>query len=212
MNTTTTSARSLTDTAAALSDLIEQGARLSLDLFESLRTNSMSMMNDVMSPSTVNGLLPQLKTMTTPFTGSCCEIPAPCWAPQAIGDVTCHVCPGGTATLRLRITNCGATVRNIKIELAGKLPGGTVTPPGLALGPMEREFVSVSVALPAETATGQEHELLIWVRGCQNHYLRWTLQVANRGASCCHEVEVEDCPDLIHHWYDHFYCERPCTH
>jgi hypothetical protein len=24
-------------------------------------------------------------------------------------------------------------------------------------------------------------------------------------------VEVEDCPDLIHHWYDHFYCDRPCT-
>jgi hypothetical protein len=24
------------------------------------------------------------------------------------------------------------------------------------------------------------------------------------------EVEIEDCPDLIHHWYDHFYCERPC--
>jgi hypothetical protein len=21
---------------------------------------------------------------------------------------------------------------------------------------------------------------------------------------------VEDCPDLIHHWYDHFYCPRPC--
>jgi hypothetical protein len=23
---------------------------------------------------------------------------------------------------------------------------------------------------------------------------------------------VEDCPDLLHHWYDHFYCNRPCTH
>jgi hypothetical protein len=66
--------------------------------------------------------------------------------------------------------------------------------------------------VPADAATGQEYEVLLWVRGCQNHYLRWTLKVANRGASCCHEVEVEDCPDLIHHWYDHFYCERPCTH
>jgi hypothetical protein len=29
------------------------------------------------------------------------------------------------------------------------------------------------------------------------------------GASCP-EVEVDDCPDNIHHWYDHFYCERGC--
>jgi len=24
------------------------------------------------------------------------------------------------------------------------------------------------------------------------------------------DIEIEDCPDLIHHWYDHFYCPRPC--
>jgi hypothetical protein len=21
---------------------------------------------------------------------------------------------------------------------------------------------------------------------------------------------VDDCPDNIHHWYDHFYCDRGC--
>jgi hypothetical protein len=26
----------------------------------------------------------------------------------------------------------------------------------------------------------------------------------------CNEVEINDCPDMIHHWYDHFYCHRHC--
>ena len=32
-------------------------------------------------------------------------------------------------------------------------------------------------------------------------------QILPYGAS---ELTVEDCPDLVHHWYDHFYCPRPC--
>jgi hypothetical protein len=35
---------------------------------------------------------------------------------------------------------------------------------------------------------------------------------------CCHcrcsghrEVEIFDEPDYVHHWYDHFYCEHPCS-
>ncbi len=50
----------------------------------------------------------------------------------------------------------------------------------------------------------------MWVRGCQLHFLRWTVVVASIGADTFYEVDVKDCPDHIHHWYDHFYCPRPC--
>ena len=33
--------------------------------------------------------------------------------------------------------------------------------------------------------------------------------VTNRGG--CHEVRVSDGPDHVHHWHDHFYCNRPCA-
>jgi hypothetical protein len=212
MKTTTTTSQLLSDTAAAFGDLIKQGTQLSLDLLQSLSGSSASAINQMMSPSLMGGLLPNMKAMMATVTDSSCKIPPPCWMPQAIGEVACHVCPGGTATVRLRIGNCGATRRDIAIEVAGKATAVTITPANLSLGPMEREFVTASVSVPAEAATGQEFEVLLWVRGCRDHYLRWSVKVATRGASCCHEVDVEDCPDPIHHWYDHFYCARPCSH
>jgi hypothetical protein len=186
--------------------------RLSLDLLETLSSGSISTLNRMSSSSSLGELLPKLMTTTMPKMGCGCQIPPPCWAPQPIGEVACHICPGGTATIRLRITNCGAAQRDIRVEAAGKADGVTVTPSNLALGPIERGFVSASLPIPADAAIGQAHEVLLWVRGCHDHYLRWIVNVASRGASCCQEVEVEDCPDLIHHWYDHFYCERPCVH
>ena len=212
MNTTTTTSQLLSDTTAAFGDLIKQGTKLGLDLLLSLGGSSASAIDQMMSPSMMGSLMPNMKAMMAPVTDGSCKIPPPCWMPQSIGEVACHVCPGGTATVRLRISNCGATRRDIAIEAAGKATGVTITPAKLSLGPMEREFVTASVAVPAEAATGQEFEVLLWVRGCRDHYLRWTVKVATRGASCCHEVEVEDCPDPIHHWYDHFYCARPCGH
>ena len=86
----------------------------------------------------------------------------------------------------------------------------TVDPPTLTLGPMERGTVVVSGQIPANTNNGQEFDSLVWVRGCKEYYLRWLITTATRGADCCHEIEVNDCPDYVHHWYDHFYCHRPC--
>jgi len=212
MNTTTTTSQLLSDTTAAFGDLLKQGTRLGLDLLQSLSGSSASAIDQLMSPSMVGGLLPKMKAMMAPVTDGCCKIPPPCWMPQSIGEVTCHVCPGGTAVVRLHISNCGATRRDIAIEAAGQVTGVTITPANLSLGPMEREFVTASVPVPAEAGTRREFEVLLWVRGCRDHYLRWTVKVAARGASCCHEVDVEDCPDPIHHWYDHFYCARPCGH
>jgi len=217
---TTSSSRPLADTTAMLGDLIEQGARLSIDLLTSLsRSDPMAAMGQLQGElqnqmqqmrRMMGGLFPTTMPQRQMGGGCGCQIPPPCWAPQSLGEVTSHVCPGAAATIRLRITNCGPVQRAVKIEAVGKTAGVTVTPAGLTIGPMERAVVVASVNVPADAPSGQEQEILLWVRGCQNHYLRWTVNVAARGISCCHEVEVSDCPDLVHHWYDHFYCGRQC--
>ena len=125
---------------------------------------------------------------------------------QPLGDRCSPVCPGGTATLRFRVTNCGATTRDFTIEGAP-----TVNPATLTLGPEERGYSVVSVTVPPDVHCGWEKEYLVWVRGCKDHFLRWTVVVSREEFCECQEVCVEDCPNLIHHWYDHFYCARPCT-
>src|SRR5260221_14722802 len=139
-----------------------------------------------------------------------CHIPPPCWLPQPAGDVVSHVCPGGTAVVRLCVTNCGFTDRQITIDVpAGS--GVLVTPASFLLTPLARTCATLSLAIPADAPAGQEKENIVWVRGCKVHYLRWTVISSSRGACTCHEVDVDDCQDYIHHWYDHFYCSHPCT-
>jgi hypothetical protein len=224
---TTNYPRPLADTANMLGDLFEQSARLYLDLLSSLSNSGLfstidqmqSQMQRQMQQMTsgqmtgLMGLMGQMRRMAPQMRigGNCgCDIPPPCWAPQPLGEVVSHGCPGSTATIRLRVTNCGAVQRAFQIEAAGKTPAVKIDPPNLSLGPMERGFVSVSLTLPADASQCQDQEVLLWVRGCQQHYLRWIVRVSSRGGSCCHEVDVEDCPDPIHHWYDHFYTQRPC--
>lgn len=140
-----------------------------------------------------------------------CEIPTPCWMPQPLGEVTSYVCEGGTATIRLRVTNCSMIPRKILVTVTPGTAGVKISPPVVNLGPMERGMVAVSLTVAVGELCG-EHDVIIWLRGCQEHFLRWSVVVASRVVECCQVIEVEDCPDLIHHWYDHFYCDRPCTH
>jgi hypothetical protein len=76
------------------------------------------------------------------------------------------------------------------------------------LGPKERKGVTARFALPANGP--QQYELLIWVRGCSDHYLRWLIERTTETRACCYEVDVRDIPDYVIHWYDHFYCMKPC--
>jgi len=200
----------------SLSTLLDQGSRMSGDLLDSLSRSQMPGSLSEMLQSGMQQLQRAAGTSggcgcRTSHTRGCgCRIPPPCWAPQPAGEVVSHVCPGGTATLRLCVTNCGAKGREVAIR-AEDGEGVTITPTGLGLRTMERKCVTVSASMAADAAAGHEREVILWVLGCQDHYLRWKIRAARRGADCCHEVEIEDCPDLIHHWYDHFYCERPCV-
>jgi hypothetical protein len=85
-----------------------------------------------------------------------------------------------------------------------------VTPQQATLQPMERKWFTVVATVSEDARRGETYEALIWVVGCHEHYLRWTVRVAAGASGGCHELEVDDCPDYVHHWYDHFYCRRPC--
>jgi hypothetical protein len=139
-----------------------------------------------------------------------CHIPPPCWMPIDLGRVTSHPCHGGTATLGIRVVNKSLATRTIQFSKGSGGPAITFTPATLSLGPMESGWVRASTAPPPHG--DDDHEALIWVRGCREYYLHWHIRPVKRGADCCHEIEVEDGPELVHHWYDHFYCARPCTH
>jgi len=203
MKATTSGTRPLEEMAAAYSDFFEQSMTMGMDFLRSLSGAGTSMTQGMAARGTSR--MPRFQ-----MPGGCCDVPAPCWMPVELGDLTTHVCAGGTATLRVQVTNCGLSTRTIRVEAKGDLASVTVNPDTLSLDSMRHGASLVSITVPADASCGQEFEELIWVHGCRKHFLRWTVKVASRGADCCHEIEVSDCPDLIHHWYDHFYCDRPC--
>jgi hypothetical protein len=201
----TTSTRSLSDAVEAIGDVIQQGTRIGMDLLDTLSRNQTTEM--------LGKVLSNIAPKPSRAAKCGCDIPPPCWMPRNLGDVMSHVCLGGTATLRVRVSNCSGTKRDIRLTPAGKpedIKAVTVQPAGLFLEPMQAGVFIVSMPVAATASLGQEFEILLWVRGCLDHYLRWTVRVDKRGTDCCHEIDVDDCPDYVHHWYDHFYCERPC--
>jgi hypothetical protein len=183
---------SLADLAAAFGDVARRGLQLGIDFFGSLMSG-------------VKGAAAGQACGCGAGCGGGCEIPPPCWMPKPLGELTSYVCSGGTATVRIQIENGGLAARTFRIDVAGKAAGGAqAVPATLALGPMERGTVVVSAA-------SADSELIVWVRGCSEHFLRWTIRTDARGGNCCHEICVCDFPRLIHHWSDHFYCQSPCA-
>jgi len=200
-------APSFGEAAKALGVLFDQGAQVGMSLLGPLVSSSAKL---------VGGML---QSATSPHGSKCtcgacsCHIPPPCWQPEQLCDVETEVCPGGTATIRIRVSNCDMKPHKIQFTTTGQNTGVTITPPSLTLGPMERGYVAVSLPLPAGAGPGEHREILIWIRGCKDHFLRWTVEVTHKGLTeCAGEVDVDDCPDYLHHWYDHFYCHRNCTH
>ena len=183
----------MTTTVGRIADLLERGIDTGSSIIESMSRAPMVRMR-----------MPKLGTCS-------CDIPPPCWLPRELGPVTTYVCAGATATLRLRITNCSIERSTVELEAVGADAAGVkIDPSSLSLAPLERRVVTLSFFVDASAASGTEHEVVVWIRGCVDHVLRWTIKTTRRGGGCCHELDVEDCPDYIHHWYDHFYCARPC--
>jgi hypothetical protein len=143
---------------------------------------------------------------------STCAIPPACWLPQSLGELRSVACPGGTVSISVCVTNCQPRSSQISVDFAPSELQLTVEPASATLGPMERQRFAAALTVPADASKGQCFEALLWVRGCKEHYLRWQVQVGgNAACASCHEIEVQDCADTVHHWYDHYYCDRACT-
>ena len=142
---------------------------------------------------------------------SCCDIPPPCWLPRQFGSVASRACPGGTALLRLQVSNCqpGSSRIEVRAENDAELDI-KVTPDKATLGPMTSKYFTVVATIPEDVCKGDSYELIVWVSGCNDHFARWTVIVGDRASGTCQLLRVEDCPDYVHHWYDHFYCNHPC--
>lgn len=140
-----------------------------------------------------------------------CHVPPPCWMPRRLGDCISYVAACASARVRLVVTNCDRVARLVRVRAEGD-EGVSVSPESVQLGAFQRATFEVSRSIPEQTESGTSYESLIWIEGCNQHVLRWVVSVGTAGLDSCHEVTVDDCPDYRHHWYDHFYCNRPCTH
>jgi hypothetical protein len=203
----TTSQSSLDRLTDVFADMLELETRMVVDLLGTVRDTLQGG-----STGQLGHTLQRLVPLRLPHRVSCsCEIPPPCWMPRAAGEVTSFVCGGATASVQIQVSNCGAVARTFTFDATtgGQGPATTFNPPQLTLGPMQRGTVSASVSMPANAADARA-DVVLWIRGCNVHFVRWCIRTTSRGGTCCHEVEIEDCPDYVHHWYDHFYCQRPC--
>ena len=107
-----------------------------------------------------------LKQKQLPWEGSCCDIPTPCWMPKNLGEVTSHVCPGATAVVRIRITNCDVQAHNYHFVVRGEAAAQVaLTPSSLAIGPLEKGMVTAQFSLPADASECQDSESLILIQG-----------------------------------------------
>ena len=145
------------------------------------------------------------------WAGDGCEIPTPCWLPQPAGRCELTLTQGGTALVRLHVTNCDWRRHTIVVSASGRLAGWVaIDPTTQVLDPQETGMVLVTVRCPRDAEPGTTVTGPIVIYGCNVHVARLSVRVT-RGATCAAcDLCIEDCPDPIHHWYDHFYCFRPC--
>ncbi len=213
-----TAQESLTEAArpgiAALDALVGAGVRLGRSMIDAM--GSTTPVSDAVhavgsEASRVDlGLgtlrLPQLGAAT----GGCgCTIPDACFLPEKLPPVTAHGCPGATMRLRVAVTNDWPASRTVAVRATGHgAKAVQVEPVQQAIGPYETETFTATVHLP-DDGTGPG-SVLLWVRGCRDHVVRWQVTSSDGGCSCVHEVAVTDKPDTLHHWYDHFYREPCC--
>jgi hypothetical protein len=149
-----------------------------------------------------------LGPLKMPKLKSCCAVPDPCWMPVEIGEVTLKLLAGGTGEIHFTVTNGDYRARTFTVKTAGKDAGLVqLSPASATLGPKERGNFTAKITAPDQAGT---YDALIWVLGCRDHYLRVTVTVGAKQKNTCYKVTVDDNPDYVVHWYDHFYCKKPC--
>jgi hypothetical protein len=137
-----------------------------------------------------------------------CGRPHACWMPNELPAITSAVCAGAKARVRFLVRNCGLADRQVFVAATG--PGAHLaigSPSTATIGALETGELTAEVTVPDGTAGV---ELILWVRGCNDHVVPWTITVSDNGCATTHEISIEDCPGTQHYWHDHFAQPRPC--
>ena len=185
----------------AIAKMIEVSAKAGMDVLQSLFGAA---------PGALTGMVDWASSQTG--AGGCgpCEIPPPCWMPHPLCEVVSYGKAGNAASITFVITNHSMTTRVISISTTTSVTGLTFSATQLTLGPMQRGSIEVTYTIPTTLMSGPGTEILLWIYGCRLHFLRWTIKVGPVSGDTHYEVCVKDGPEYLHHWYDHFYCPRPC--
>jgi hypothetical protein len=140
-----------------------------------------------------------------------CDIPEPCWLPRSAGTCELTVAPGESAPIRVHVLNCDWRRHRYVATAPDRLGGWlSIDPTTLVLDPQDSGTVVVTVRPPNDAGAGARMGGALLVYGCNVHAVRIQVRVAESAHCEPCDVSIEDCPDPIHHWYDHFYCYRPC--
>jgi hypothetical protein len=138
-----------------------------------------------------------------------CQCSRVCWMPDERPPIVSRVSPCGTATVCFTVRNCGLEPREVFVATTGEHADLAVGAPASAvIGALDSATLVAKVALPEDTT---EARLILWVRGCKDTAVRWTVKTSSSPLQVSsHHVFVEDCPDTQHHWHDHFAQARDC--
>lgn len=186
----------------ALAKMLEVSAKAGVDVLQSLSGGA---------PEALTGLVDWVSSQTSAGGCGSCDIPPPCWMPRPLCDVVSYGKAGNAASITFVITNNSMTTRVFSISTTTPSPGLVFSATQLTLTPMERGSLKVAYTIPASLSSGPGTEILLWIHGCRLHFLRWTIKLGPVSGDTNYEVCVNDGPEYLHHWYDHFYCPRPCS-
>jgi hypothetical protein len=143
-----------------------------------------------------------------------CKIPTPCWLPEDLGDLDVATEAGNSAQVIVRVRNTDGQQRSVTAQVTGTgAPHVTPTSASVLVPAYGWGTFTFNATVPAQTPPGTYAEVQIIINGCRRHILNWRVDVVEKcdpDEKPRHEMVVCDGADLIHHWYDHFYCRRQC--
>ena len=143
-----------------------------------------------------------------------CKIPTPCWLPEDLGDLDVVTEAGNAAQVVMRVRNTDGKKRSVTASVSGSsTPPVTPSTASVLVPEYGWGTFTFTAAVPPQTQPGTFAEVQIVVDGCRRHILNWRVEVVEKcdpDDKPRREIVVCDGADLIHHWYDHFYCRRQC--
>ena len=112
---------------------------------------------------------------------------------ERLDEVHTPVCPGNKAVVQLTVTKFSSyTPRTISVKATD--PGGRRRACERLAGRARRATIVLSYEVPTTSAEGDERRAIVWVRGCRDYVLPWTVETSCSNADCCREVAIDDCP------------------